>query len=67
MLQGVEGAAVIWKIDGLYEFRSGRLAILERLRFPGVKERRFEISEAPGYWYVELGHWRVSWRRRWIV
>ena len=59
----------ISKIDGLYEFRCGRLAIYQRLfpkfLYPG--ELRFALDEAPGFWYFQLGHWRVSWRRRWIV
>jgi hypothetical protein len=55
---------MIWKIDGLYEFHLGRLSIYQRLFH---SRKRFNVVEAPGFWYFEIGHWRISWHRRWTV
>jgi hypothetical protein len=54
------------RVDDLWEFHLGRFSIHQRL-FPCLYEKRFEIVEAPGRWYFEIGHWRVSWQRKWIV
>ena len=53
------------RIDGLWEAWAGRLTISQRLFC--CARAWVEITEAPGFWYVDFGYWRISWRRKWIV
>ena len=53
------------KIDGLYEFRCGRLAIYQRIpEVPLSRRTEIRMDEAPGFWYFQLGHWWVSLLRK---